>query len=316
VAPTPRYAVLDAPSILGLRPTGVERLPQALRAAGLLAGLQAEDAGRVPDLNDRYDPVRDPTTGLLNGEALRDFSHRLAGAVGRLLDGGRFPVVLGGDCSILLGALLARRRRGRTGLVFLDAHADFYQPAAEPSGEVASMELALATGRGPAVLSDLDGLRPLVRDGDVALLGYRDAAEARAAGSQDVRATAMHVRDLWEVRAAGAAAAAAGAVRALSGAGPAGFWVHLDADVLDDAVLPAVDYRLPDGLRPAELRAVLRTLLASGRAVGLTVTILNPALDPGGGAARALAAVLSGGLTDGESGEDSSPEPTGHPVVT
>jgi arginase len=292
----PRYAVLDAPSILGLRPTDVERLPQALRAAGLLAGLGAEDAGRLPDLNARYDPARDPATGLLNGESIRAFSRTLAGTAGRLLDGGRFPVVLGGDCSILLGALLALRRRGRYGLVFLDGHADFYQPAAEPNGEVASMELALATGRGPALLADLDGLRPLVRDEDVALLGYRDAAEARAAGSQDVRATAVRVRDLWEVRAAGAAPAAAEAARALAGAGGAGFWVHLDADVLDEAVMPAVDYRLPDGLRPEELRAVLHTLLASGRAVGLTVTILNPALDLGGAAARCLVEVLVGGL--------------------
>jgi arginase len=124
----------------------VERLPQALRAAGLLPGLRAEDAGRVPDLNDRYDPVRDPATGLLNGEAIRDVSHRLAAAVGRLLDGGRFPVVLGGDCSVLLGALLARRRRGRTGLVFLDAHADFCQPAAEPGGAAARDLAAVLTG--------------------------------------------------------------------------------------------------------------------------------------------------------------------------
>src|SRR5262249_15815765 len=132
-SPMPHYAVLDAPSILGLRPTGVERLPQALRAHGLVAGLQAGDAGRVPDLNDRYHPVRGPTTGLLNGGAIRDFSRALADAAGRLLDGGAFPVVLGGDCSILLGALLATRRRGWYGLAFLDAHADFYQPEAEPT---------------------------------------------------------------------------------------------------------------------------------------------------------------------------------------
>jgi arginase len=232
----------------------------------------------------------------LNGGAIRDFSRALADAVGRLLDGGAFPVVLGGDCSILLGALLATRRRGRYGLVFLDAHADFYQPEAEPAGEVASMELALATGRGPAVLADLDGLRPLVRDEDVALLGYRDAAEARAAGSQDVRASAVRVRDLWEVRAAGAAPAAAAAVRALAGGDRAGFWVHLDADVLDDAVMPAADYRLPGGLRPDELRDVLRVLVASGRAAGLTVTILNPTLDPGGAAAGCLTETLVGGL--------------------
>jgi arginase len=296
MSPTPRYTVLDAPSILGLRPTGVERLPRALRAAGLLAGLRAADAGRVLDMNGRYQPVRDPATGLLNGGAIREFSGTLADAVGRLLDGGAFPVVLGGDCSILLGALLAARRRGRHGLVFLDAHADFYQPEAEPRGEVASMELALATGRGPAVLADLGGLRPLVQDEDVVLLGYRDAAEARAAGSQDVRATAVHARDLWEVRAAGAGPAAALAARALTGGDRAGYWVHLDADVLDDAVVPAVDYRLPGGLRPDELRDVLRTLLASGRAVGLTVTILNPALDPDGAAAACLTETLVGGL--------------------
>jgi hypothetical protein len=34
-------AVIDAPSILGLRPSGVERLPEALRGAGLVEKLGA-----------------------------------------------------------------------------------------------------------------------------------------------------------------------------------------------------------------------------------------------------------------------------------
>jgi arginase len=37
----------------------------------------------------------------------------LADAIGRVLDAGDFPLVLGGDCSILLGAMLALKRRGR-----------------------------------------------------------------------------------------------------------------------------------------------------------------------------------------------------------
>jgi len=56
------------------------------------------------------------------------------------------PLVLGGDCSILLGTTLALRRRGRFGLLFIDGHADFYQPEVEPKGEAASMDLAFATG--------------------------------------------------------------------------------------------------------------------------------------------------------------------------
>jgi arginase len=292
----PTFAILDAPSILGLRPTGVEHLPSALRAAGLLERLDAEDAGRVETLNDRYRAERDPATRLLNGPAIRAFSSRLADAVSPVLRSGRFPVVLGGDCSILLGALLALRRIGRYGLVFLDGHADFYPPAASPTGEVADMDLAIATGRGPDVVAAIEGRRPLVRDEDVAVLGYRDREQAEREGSRDVRDTGMLVCDLDRLRELGATGAAEAAVGALSRDELGGFWVHLDADVLDDAVMPAVDYRLPGGLSFEELSAVLRTPVGSGRAVGLTVTIFNPRLDPDGVIARQFVDALAAGL--------------------
>jgi arginase len=291
-----RIAVLDAPSILGLRPTGVEHLPEALRGTGLLERLHAEDAGRVEPLNDRYATERDPTTRLLNADAIAAFSLRLADALNPLLRGGRFPLVLGGDCSILLGAVLALRRVGRYGLVFLDGHADFYQPEASTTGEVADMDLALASGRGPNVLTDLDGLRPLVLDEDVVVLGYRDAEPAAADGSHDVRETGMHVFDLERVRALSAETAAGLAVRALGRSELAGFWVHLDADVLDDAIMPAVDYRMEGGLGLEELSAIVRTLVLSGRAVGLSVAIYNPALDPSGAVGRRFASALVAGL--------------------
>ena len=88
---------------------------------------------------------------------------------------GKFPLVLGGDCSNIIGIMLALRRAGRFGLVFIDGHADFYQPEAEPSGEVASMDLAIVSGRGPTVLTDIEGLKPLVRDADIVAFGFRDA---------------------------------------------------------------------------------------------------------------------------------------------
>jgi arginase len=292
----PTFAILDAPSILGLRPTGVEHLPRALRDAGLLERLGAEDAGRVETLNDRYSAERDPATRLLNGQAIRAFSSRLADSVAPVLRSGRFPVVLGGDCSILLGALLALRRIGRYGLVFLDGHADFYQPEASATGEVADMDLAIVSGRGPDIVANIEGLRPLVRDEDVVVLGYRDREQAEREGSRDVRDTAMLLFDLDRLRELGATRAAEAAVRALSRDELAGFWVHLDADVLDDAVMPAVDYRLPGGLSLEELSAVLRPLLGSGRAVGLTVTIFNPRLDPYGAIARQFVDAIVAGV--------------------
>jgi arginase len=205
--------------------------------------------------------------------------------------------VLGGDCTILLGITLALRRRGRYGLLFLDGHADFYQPKAEPTGEAASMELALVTGRGPDLVTDLEGRRPLLRDEDVVVVGFRDTDHAAAEGSQPLAPT-IHAIDLASVRDQGAGQAAADALAHLQRAGgPTGFWVHLDVDVLDDAIMPAVDYHLPDGLTWEELTGVLRTAAASDHATGLDITIFNPALDPDGRVARSLVDALVAGLT-------------------
>lgn len=293
----PYYSILEAPSNLGLWPSGVERLPDALRSAGLPAMLGADSAGRVDPLP--YDGRRDPETRLLNGDAIRAYSVSLADAVAPLIEQGRFPVVLGGDCSILLGAALALRRLGRYGLFFIDGHADFYQPEAEPGGEVASMELALVSGRGPAVLADIDGLGPLVRDEDIVAFGFRDEEQAAREGSQDIRATPIRACSLQEVRSRGVASAASQALGRLVRDDPAGFWIHLDADVLDDAVMPAVDYRMPGGLKFFELSEILGATLGTERAVGLTVAIFNPGLDPDGRIARKFARSIAAGLTGG-----------------
>ncbi|MFD9366414.1 arginase family protein [Streptomyces sp. NPDC060020] len=286
-------AIIEAPSVLGLRPSGVQDLSAALLAAGLADHPGTVHAGRVEP--PAYDPRRDPDTQVLNPAGIARYSVALADAVGAVLDDGRFPVVLGGDCSILLGNLLALRRRGRHGLLFLDGHTDFYQTSAEPTGEAASMELALATGRGPRLLTDLEGRGPLLRDEDVVAFGFRDAAESREAGMQPLPPR-LHAVDLDAVRAAGAATAARAAISRLTHAESAGYWVHLDVDVLDDAIMPAVDYRIPGGLTWAELESVLRTALADERAAGLDVTIFNPGLDPEGTIAARLTACLRRGL--------------------
>jgi arginase len=104
--------------------------------------------------------------------------------------------------------------------------------------------------------------------------------------------------DLSSVREQGAERAARNARAHLERKdGPAGFWIHLDVDVLDDAIMPAVDYRLPGGLGWDELTAVLRVAVASDRAAGLDVTIFNPTLDADGRIASALVDALVAGLS-------------------
>lgn len=193
-------AIIEAPSILGLRPTGVEHLPDALVSAGLLAWLHARHAGRVNA--PMYSSARDPETGFLNPQSVADYSHRLAQRVGEVLDQGDFALVLGGDCSILLGAMLALNERSRHGLLFLDGHMDFYDQQSNVNGEVASSELALVTGRGPALLTTYDGRCPLVRDEDVVAFGFRDEWEAQSYGSPPL-AEKIKAIGLEEVRRMG-----------------------------------------------------------------------------------------------------------------
>lgn len=289
------FSVIEAPSNLGLKPTGVETLPEALKNAGLIEGLQAKYAGRVEA--PPYNSERDKSTLLLNPHSIKAFSVHLAEKVAQVRSKDRFPVVLGGDCSLLIGCMLALRRSGKYGLFFIDGHADFYQPQVEPNGEVASMELALVSGRGPDILTDLDGLKPLVQDENIVAFGYRDTEEQQAHGSQHIRETEIHTFDLAQVRALGSATATQQALERLQKNRLDGFWIHLDADVLDDTLMPAVDYRLPGGLQWAELSAVLRTLMASGQAVGITITIFNPRLDPDGSIAHSFTRSIVAGLS-------------------
>jgi arginase len=295
-----RFSVIDSPSILGLRPTGVERLPEALKAAGLMSRLNAECAGHVLPLS--YNLERDKETLLLNANSIREFSHRLADKVTHVLDSNnkQFPIVLGGDCSILIGALLGlRRHNGKYGLFFLDGHADFYQPNASPTGEVADMDLAIVSGRGPDILTNIDGLKPLIIDQHIVVFGYRDAIQAASYGSQDVRHTDMHVFDLFQVQTLGVSKAASQAVKRLLEHEITGFWIHLDVDVLNDQIMPAVDYRLGGGgLSFSELSDLLKILFGSGHAVGMDITIFNPSKDVDGSIARNLVSSLVAGISN------------------
>ncbi|WP_428951339.1 arginase family protein [Streptomyces sp. cg35] len=282
---------IDAPSNLGLRPPapgtvpGVYKLAGALRENGIVRRLGALEGGVVvPPRYDRGDWQEGD--GVFNAAAIAAYTVRLADRIERHLRAGEFTLVLGGDCSIQLGAALALRRIGRFGLAAVDASADFRHPGnSERVGAAGGEELALATGRGQRDLTDLEGLRPYLRDEDVRLFGGRDAF-----GDDRAELAALKIPNVTvgELREWGVDDVVRGFVQSFEVPVLDGFWVHLDADVLDPSVMPAVDSPDPDGLLPDELLALLRPLLASPRCVGMNVTIYDPDLDPDGTAGALL----------------------------
>ncbi|MCC6791496.1 MAG: arginase family protein [Thermomicrobiales bacterium] len=281
--------LIDAPSNLGLRPPspgmepGCKAAPAALRRWNLRERLGAREGGRLQP--PPYDPTWHPGYGVRNGEAIRDYAMTLAARIGESIDAAEFPVVLGGDCSILLGNTLALRRRGRFGLIFLDGHLDFRHPGNAPAvGAAAGEDLALVTGRGGERLTGIDGLAPYVRDGDVIAIGEREGDE----NGNDILDTEITVWNLAAVRHIGLDRAARLAVERMRDGGVDGYWIHLDVDVLSNDVMPAVDSPQPDGLSYGELATLLAPILDSELAAGLEITIFDPDLDPDGSIARDL----------------------------
>jgi arginase len=254
--------------------------------------LGAQDAGCLtPPRYDRGD--WQPGDGVFHASAIADYSQRLADRLADLFERDRLPVVLGGDCSILLGVALALRRRGRYGLAFLDGHSDFRHPGnSEDVGAAAGEDLALVTGRGQADLTDIEDLRPYVRDQDVVVVGMREDDAAR----DELGLLGVPVWDAPRLLAEGPAAAVAGTLDHLGQDGLDGFWVHLDVDILDDGVMPAVDSPASGGIDHDHLEALLEGLAGSRRCVGVDITIFDPDLDPDGLLAQELTDTLVAGL--------------------
>jgi arginase len=163
---------------------GCAKAPGALRDHGLIARLHARDAGCLTP--PRYDPGDwRPGDGVCHAPEISAYSRKLADRIGAILDLGEFPVVLGGDCSIVLGSALAMHRLGeavggRIGLVFVDGHSDFRHPGnASYVGRRGGRGPGAGHRPGPDDLAAMEGRRPYYRDIDVVVMGIRAQDEYR-----------------------------------------------------------------------------------------------------------------------------------------
>jgi arginase len=257
--------------------------PKVLRKEGLVAALRRRhdvvDAGDVVVPPSR--PDRDPLSGIIAPDVLVAMVDAVAVAVGSALADDRLPVVVGGDCPLLLGCLQAAGRHvgGEVRLLFVDGHEDAYPPHTSLTGEAADMELGMALGLTTVTgLPALSDRLPLVAVDDVIVLGPRDLAEIRQEGAASIR-DRVTVLDDVELRERDIHRVVGDWVDATERAGRR-FWLHLDLDSLTSVALPAVSYLQPGGLDWDELDAIGRRAVASPALLGIDVTIYNPDLDP------------------------------------
>lgn len=289
---TPLDCVVAAPYDCSGRFVGCERMPAALRSAGLVTALGFEDVGNLQVVI--ADPERDPAWGVVGLADLVAANLVVRDAVEELLRAGRRPLLLGGDCTVLLGAAAAlQRTHPDARLAFVDGHLDCYDGASSESGEGADMELAVLLGVGAPPLVGLGDRTPLFAADRVVCLGPVDELEAAGLGAPDPRtfAPGMAIVDGAALAARPGEHGHETAAR-LAGDG-GGFWLHLDLDVLHARALPAVDYPQDEGLDWDQLERLLVPLLRSPGLIGMDLTIYNPTLDPDGASARRIVELLA-----------------------
>jgi arginase len=265
------------PMDLGQDRRGVDMGPSALRYARLQGALE-ELGYPVIDLGNAATPI--PETVEEDGEvrhldAVRGVCDEVAGRAESMLSEGLFPIFLGGDHSISIGTVSGvARTSGRTGVIWLDAHADFNTPETSPSGNIHGMPLSVLTGRGHPDLVGIGGGGASVRTEDVVILGLRsvDAEERGLLLEAGVRVYTMK-----EIDAYGIARVVRRALGDLSHLER----IHLsvDLDAVDPGIAPGVGTPVRGGLSYREAHLVMELINEAGIVTSLDVVEVNPILD-------------------------------------
>ncbi len=275
--------ILEFPSNLGLiepspgHEPGVKKLPAWLRQHGFHQLIAPVDTTTLtPAL---YTMDVDADSGVRNADTIIAYAQKQAELVKKVVTADLFPLVIGGDCSILIGAAVGLNQLGTYGLFSLDGHHDFMWPSMSGTAGAAGMDLAIVTGHGHEKLTNINGLKPYIQENHVWSVGNREYDDAYV---DPILKSRIHYIDLPALRMQGIAQCAKNFLVMVETNKLAGFWIHFDVDALDDEIMPAVDSRAPDGLSYDEMNELLYLLLSSPKASGIQITILDPELDPTG----------------------------------
>jgi arginase len=278
--------ILGVPSSAGAFAAGQERGPAALRDAGLVerlaAGDDVLDLGDLPEFGWR--PDREQPRAQHAERVAETAGHVRDAVAGRLAAGCRV-LVLGGDCTVGVGtAAGSRLAGGRTGLVYVDMHADLNVPSSVVDGALDWMGMAHMLG--------IEGCLPELRDLASPFVPMLDPSQVVVLGNEPGQATDWELSVIAErsiaIVTAGElrsnpAAAARSALGAVADA--TRVIVHLDVDVVDFVDAPLSENTGRNvGVPLAAVAAALPELMADPRTSALTVTELNPvhaAADPG-----------------------------------
>ena len=286
----PKLSVVGVPTNSSGKAGGVAKAPTAIRHAGLVQALsrycKVYNEGDVSFALPTKD--RDPYSGIIGYDTFTSMIHAVYKGVNNSINHDRFPLVIGGDCPILLGCLAALKEiyENRVGLFFIDGHEDAYPPHKSPTGEAADMELGFVLGINSEHLlpNIVNGLQvPLVDARNVCMLGPRDRNYLQKQGIKSVygKVVKAFYDDIDIRKSKDIEGLVNRAIKHLkSNRTVDKLWFHVDLDVLSSRSMSAVDYKQPGGINWNQLKKITKAIMSSGYTTGMNITIYNPDMDP------------------------------------
>jgi arginase len=285
-------SVVGVPMDLGQGRRGVDMGPSAMRYAHALRRLQkiGHDVQDLGDVNIPRTDERVPND--LNLRCLEEVvmvNEELAQRVSRIVEEGRFPLVLGGDHSIAIGTIAGTAKYYQNmGVIWYDAHGDLNTGETSPSGNIHGMPLAVSLGVGHDKLTKIAGYAPKVKPEHVVIIGARDLDPGER---KLIKELGMKVFTMHEIDRMGMTYVMEEAIKHVSN-GTDGVHLSLDLDALDPHDAPGVGTPVIGGISYRESHLAMEILAEADILTSAEFVEVNPILDHGNTTANVAVALM------------------------
>lgn len=288
-------SIIGVPIDLGAGTRGTNLGPDAVRYAGLEKrlkniGYNVEDRGDIPV--NRREAITVEGSNLKNLNVIADVNEKLCAEVSKVMEEGKFPLVIGGDHCVAIGTISGvLKHKKNLGVIWFDAHGDINTPETSPSGNIHGMPVAVLLGMGHDSLTSIGGKDSVLHKENFVYIGSRDLDSGERKAMKEL---GIKVFTMYEIDDMGIKKVVEEAIK-IAGEGTDGIHVSFDLDVLDPEVAPGTGTTVPGGMGYREAHYALELIAKSEKLVSAEFVEVNPLLDHVNMTAKAAVA-LAGSL--------------------
>lgn len=270
--------IIGVPLDLGAGRRGVDMGPSAIRYANVKerlerSGYDVKDLGNLNAPTSEISKVENKKARYL--DEVRAVNEQLASSVSKIVEEGRFPLVLGGDHSIAIGTIAGIANHNKNfGVIWFDAHGDLNTPETSPSGNIHGMPLAASLGYGHPDLINIMGFSPKIKPQNVVIIGARDLDKGER---ELIRKLGIKVYTMHEIDRMGMANVMEETIGYLRHTD--GIHLSLDLDGLDPNDAPGVGTPVTGGITYREGHLAMEMLAETNLLISAEFVEVNPILD-------------------------------------